>query len=328
MNVYQLKIVIKKTKPPVWKRCMIPGGITFAQLSILLDEMMEQGDSDRYEFEFYQTQVHIREWREGERQVRKFNFDFMCAPDTYIDDLFRKEDKFTFRIEDGDLYRWMDMESLNCKLQERFATSSGEPDYRSHKELKAGMDGGETGLQCAENPVSRTERNAKSTNTMLKDFADMLRYVLLENGSEDLRSQLYDLIDDDTSGEDADVGQMRKMLQNMEQSEGNGAVRMKQESPVTELPSRNPTIKEGLLELTVNELRELAEREGVARYKSLKKDELAEKIKNQILLPTVMKKRLLILSEDEISAFENAIEKGDVMLLTNGNWNCWRSFMT
>ena len=61
MKGYQLKAVIKKTKPPMWKRFQIPAGITFAQLSIVLEEILEQDHTDRYEFEFFQGHVHLRE---------------------------------------------------------------------------------------------------------------------------------------------------------------------------------------------------------------------------------------------------------------------------
>ena len=33
MEFYQLKIIRKGTKPPVWRRCLVPSNITFAQQS-------------------------------------------------------------------------------------------------------------------------------------------------------------------------------------------------------------------------------------------------------------------------------------------------------
>ena len=39
MKLYQCKIIIKNSKPPIWWRCLIPGDISFSALSIILDEL-------------------------------------------------------------------------------------------------------------------------------------------------------------------------------------------------------------------------------------------------------------------------------------------------
>ena len=105
MKSYQIKIILKNSKPPVWKRCAIPAGITFSQLALLLEEMVEAEMTADYEYEFYQAGVHVREWKDGERQVTSYRFDYMCASDTYIDGLADKEAWFTFRMGEGCQYR-------------------------------------------------------------------------------------------------------------------------------------------------------------------------------------------------------------------------------
>ena len=75
------------SKPPVWKRCIIPAGITFSQLALILEEMVEAELSPDYEYEFYQSEVHVREWREGKSQLTSYFYDYMCASDTYINKL-------------------------------------------------------------------------------------------------------------------------------------------------------------------------------------------------------------------------------------------------
>lgn len=51
MEFYQLKIIRKGTKPPVWRRCLVPSNITFAQMAAVLEEILEYSFTDRYEFE-------------------------------------------------------------------------------------------------------------------------------------------------------------------------------------------------------------------------------------------------------------------------------------
>ena len=40
MRAFQLKITIKKSKPPIWRRVIVPEGITFSQLSTVLNKAM------------------------------------------------------------------------------------------------------------------------------------------------------------------------------------------------------------------------------------------------------------------------------------------------
>ena len=41
MEFYQLKIIRKGTKPPVWRRCLVPSNITFAQMAAVLEEIAD-----------------------------------------------------------------------------------------------------------------------------------------------------------------------------------------------------------------------------------------------------------------------------------------------
>lgn len=82
--------------------------------------------------------------------------------------------------------------------------------------------------------------------------------------------------------------------------------------------SRHPSIKEFLLEETKDTLREMAEDLHLTRYKSLDKNSLAEKIRDEILKPEVMAKRMLLLSDAEIREFEKAAAK------ENGYYPDWK----
>ena len=76
MKFYQLKIIRKGTKPPVWRRCLVPSNVTFAQMAVILEEILEYTFTDRYEFEFYQEKKQVRELRENEPQVTSSQYDF------------------------------------------------------------------------------------------------------------------------------------------------------------------------------------------------------------------------------------------------------------
>ena len=287
MKTFQIKLAEKKTKPPVWKRCIVPGGITFSQLAVILEAIAETEVSEQYEFEFYQAGIQLREWREGEQAVRRYNFDYWCSSDTYVDDLMGQEAWFTFRTGKEKEYRvtiekcvtdeepyprilkqkespdsgsWMDVEKANQELRGQFQVTYGDPDYRTFGELKQEMKTGSFGLRGAEKPVSRAERNEKSTETKLREFADLLQKHLAENRNAQERY------------------------------------------------TRNPEMAEIMSSWTKEELKSLAEDLELKGYHSLKKDILVGKIKEELLKPSVMERQMMMFSDEEIAAFESVLK--------------------
>ena len=285
MRAYQIKIILKNSKPPVWRRCLIPAGITFSQLALILEDVVESERCAGYEYEFYQAGVRVREWKEGERQAATYYYDFQCASDTFIDSLADKEAWFTFRPGDGRQYRaeiekrlseaishpviikektglqecgWRDTDTVNWELEQRYPIRYGEPDYRTFEELREDVEHSDRGLTGACRPKDKTDRNNPSGKTVMRAFADII---------------------------------MQRHINEQEEK------------------SRYPSIKEFLLEETKDTLQEMAKDLHLTSYKSLDKNSLAEKIRDEILKPEVMAKRMLLLSDAEIREFEKAVAK-------------------
>ena len=285
MRAYQIKVILKNSKPPVWRRCLIPAGITFSQLALILEDVVESERCAGYEYEFYQAGVRVREWKEGERQAATYYYDFQCASDTFIDSLADKEAWFTFRPGDGRQYRaeiekrlseaishpviikektglqecgWRDTDTVNWELEQRYPIRYGEPDYRTFEELREDVEHSDRGLTGACCPKDKTDRNNPSGKTVMRAFADII---------------------------------MQRHINEQEEK------------------SRHPSIKEFLLEETKETLQEMAKDLHLTRYKSLDKNSLAEKISDEILKTEVMAKRMLLLSDAEIREFEKAVAK-------------------
>ena len=98
MKFYQLKIVRKGSKPPIWRRCLIPADITFDRLAAIMEDILQFESSDQYEFEFFQKKVQFRKTAEGQEQSR---FEVLSA-DAEINIWMENEEWFTFRINDPD----------------------------------------------------------------------------------------------------------------------------------------------------------------------------------------------------------------------------------
>ena len=97
MKFYQLKIVRKGTKPPVWRRCLVPADITFDRLADILENILQYETSDLYEFEFFQKKVRVRKSAAEE----KSRFEVITA-ETEINSWMESEKWFTFRVNDPD----------------------------------------------------------------------------------------------------------------------------------------------------------------------------------------------------------------------------------
>ena len=293
MKAYQLKIIRKKSKPPVWKRCIIPSGITFSQLVFILAQITEETPTEDYEFEFFQAGIQLREWGEDRPTVRKWNYDYMCASDSFIDSFLDTGGWFTFRTGSGGEYRaeiekslpqeksfpfiikqagkpengeWKDMKTANNRLQERFTVTYGEADYSSFGQLRERLESGSCGLSGVREPEDRLERSRKSARSILKGFADAIQGL-------------------------AELSAKTEREKNREES------------------SRTPTISEFLSDCSLEELEEMAYDLAIPVHEEVEKEELAEAIRDEILKPEVMKQRMLLLTDPEIAAFEHAMEK-------------------
>lgn len=263
MKAYQLKIVEKNTKPPVWCRGIVPAGITFSQLSILLTAIIGRQDIAAIEFEFYQKKVRL--WEEAQVRVTSsgFRYDRMDAAQMFIDDLLDSEEWFSFyygsdssyrvtveaRMTDytdtyayvkkhiGDFSRSMmvpyDSQKVNDILKEKYAVTYGEADFRKRNDILAEIGQGHCGLQGA------------------------------------LEQKMF-------------------------------------------ISPRNIKMKRWLFEKTKDDLLNYAKDLRLLRYKALNKKDLAEKIANEILRPSVMKRRLYSLNEDQILAFDEAVSAMDI----------------
>ncbi len=101
MKAFQLKIMIKNSKPPIWRRVIVPSGITFSQLSMILNEVMGWCGYHIFEFEFYHMGLRIAE------DVEEFAldwgyFDYIEASTTYIREYLEENDWFTYTYDLGD----------------------------------------------------------------------------------------------------------------------------------------------------------------------------------------------------------------------------------
>lgn len=91
MGAYQLKITIKGSKPPIWRRVLVPEGITFGKLHQTIQTAFCWSDENLYEFEFRSEGVRVVPDKENLSQ----KFQYLLS-DEKIDSLVSGTGKFTY----------------------------------------------------------------------------------------------------------------------------------------------------------------------------------------------------------------------------------------
>ena len=90
MGAYQLKITMKGSKPPIWRRILVPEGITFQELYRMIQTAFCWNDDRLYQFEFRSEGVRVTPVEEN----RNDKFQYLMSRET-IDGLLSGAKKFT-----------------------------------------------------------------------------------------------------------------------------------------------------------------------------------------------------------------------------------------
>lgn len=332
MKVYQIKIEVKNVTPPVWRRCMIPSGITFAQLSVILNAITGWNMECYYEFEFYHRKQQLRENHDDTLFRPNWQYDLLEASETYIDEFMEQEEWFSYLMRDDYRYRitiektlesdaafpcvlkykgeclQMDrvdsLEEVNEELKRKFFITYGEMQFLQQSGLYEKLAHGGYGLCGSNNPVNDEKKIYKSGNSMLESmarvltdkFMDAARKYTDQEGNVTISDELKREFEDIFSGcaDDMQDAVYEQMLHK----------RRTEEKP----RRRGILVKDALSCYPKTDLLDYAKELEIRRVSGLKKEELAEKIANEILSLSVMKKRMSTLSDEQIQLFEKLLD--------------------
>lgn len=99
MKAFRIKIAIKNSHPPIWRRCIIPEGLTFSDLTHVLNIVMGWGGYHLSSFEFDNLKLRI------EDEYDFFGYDdyeYLEPSQTPIGPLMESEKWFTYTYDFGD----------------------------------------------------------------------------------------------------------------------------------------------------------------------------------------------------------------------------------
>lgn len=214
MNAYQLKAAIKNQKPLTWRRCIVPGGITYSQLSLILTDVMDRQEEADFEFEFYQKKIRFGESREDKQMRPNFSYSVAEASEFYIDELLDTEDWFSFyygdqlklrvtvekRLErDGneDAYPFIinvkmavteedvsetdlkeNLLRINSEMKKKYAVRYEGPEYKTREQIQKDHQNGKSGLVGWEKAENDPEKIRHSSSHYMKLMAGILQKAM------------------------------------------------------------------------------------------------------------------------------------------------------
>ncbi|MCD8230227.1 MAG: SEC-C domain-containing protein [Clostridiales bacterium] len=345
---FQVKMIRKGEKPPIWRRAYVPSNITFAQMALILEELLEFPKSDRFEFEFYQKKDRLIEWHEEDANVHDFYYDYLNAPDTYVNEWFLNEKWFTFRIRgravqlpeyrveiekaldvaynetempldhpillvekspENDVF-WKRRGQINDILEERYRLEKREAEYLYFAELLEEVEEKRIGLGFCEKMVNRDIHSKESPHTVINRLSEQFAEKVLADPMAHFKERTgYDADTNTFAASEEEVKQASKNLIDDLYDATLQERRQFVEQRFGKQTYEKATV-EGILSAdTKAELIELAQ-DFDLKVTGKRKDQLVFELARHLLEPDVMRAELLEADEEDLDAFESAMEKG------------------
>ncbi len=102
MKAYQLKITIKDSKPPIWRRCVVPAGLSFSQLTLVLHEVMGWCGYHLSEYYFHKFGVVLSELSDDDFYDNYSPYTELDSSEYLIDEFFEEVKSFIYTYDFGD----------------------------------------------------------------------------------------------------------------------------------------------------------------------------------------------------------------------------------
>ena len=175
MEFYQLKITRKGTKPPVWRRCLVPADTDFAKLAAMLEDILEYADTENYEFEFFQKKLRLQNLEAQTAEATKGSYEYAEAKGRQIAELLDTEAWFTFRVKGMELpeYRTDIEKKIQMKKKQELLRFLKKPEVQKMISGTADMQTKNTELEKKYGALGIADIVAKKVAEMEKEDGTM-----------------------------------------------------------------------------------------------------------------------------------------------------------
>ena len=320
MKAYQCKVMIKGSHPPIWRRCIIPAGLTFSQLSVVLNLIMGWRGSHLSQIEFKKQDLCF--WDNAyDTDDPYWNTPFHSASNSRIDTYVEYESWFTYVYDMGD--DW----------EHKVTVEKIIPDYDKSYPVVLKFKGncppedcGGIGAYQAENPAKNTiDYDLAKVNAVLAKTCMVLpKKADLRNAQKiyaDLEQGIYGLPTKQTKERERTEKLSEKQLEgNYQEQDINIAMKdfakmlsqkiKDYQKKIVAMPQEY-TLEQSLNFFDKASLRNIAEDKKIPYRTNDTKASLVKKIHSYIAKPKVIEAYFLHMEDDEIKALKKAVHSRD-----------------
>ena len=324
MKAFQLKVTIMGSEPSIWRRIIVPAGITFSQFSMILNEAMGWSGEHLFEFEFKKAHMQTSILENVEEMDYGME-DCVEASKTYIREYLEEYKGFTYVYDFGDDWRHqVKVEKIiedyeynypivleyqeNCPIED----CGGIFGYYDYLEtLNKGWESEDE--EIWDEMEEQEEYDIHEVNEVLKT------YYFYQFGQKESRSQesIYEEIFSKECGLRAVKQDSNKNFGIIEfesyrkEKEKNFKRQLEQMFGYKEEWEKNVigiSLQEIFSDYTKEDLREIAKEKGMKGIYKWNKNTLIQNLIEYMLQPDVMKSYFLCLQDEEIAEFEKACD--------------------
>lgn len=318
---YQLKITIKNSHPPIWRRVLVPDGITFRDLDEIIEELFGWAHDHMFEFSFRNNTYFI-----GTPIPDKED-----TVDRMIDGFMKENLVFSYTYDFGDDWVHTIKVEKIVERAERFPevlTSKGPNmiedcgglwgfyDYIDDAE-PFDIDAVNEKLSTWIYPVNDKKSSVSGYERNFSKFSNKNEEP---DYFDDFLSDFFDMVKDEES--------LNRFFENMNDMEENLRKTSEEIQSLTDV----------FQQYSKDDLKQLAQLHNFTRYSRFNKKELAEWLKNSLLETQFMREILRSSSEEEFRTFESAMKENGILipedvlsnsplLCTYGGYNAFSGFL-
>ena len=334
MKVYQIKIAIKNSHPPIWRRCIIPSGITFSQLSIILNKVMGWCGYHLFEFEFYHLELQIREDDNMMEFAPLGNFDLLEASGTYINEYMEGQEWFSYTYDFGD--DWSHRVTIEKVIEDYPYNYPCVIKYKGNCPMEdcGGIDGYYETLDILRDELHPeyadraewVETNSYDEEYDIDSVNEDLRcscLVILGKGDKRKQNEIYkEILESNTGLIGSKTGKNTQKPLKSSWHKTDDALKIFTDLfhnflKVQKTVNRDQTIyKSKLADIfsfyDKEDIREIAEYHNIYTSASWKKTVLIDSTIEKMLQPQVMKDAFILFRDSEVEVFDKILSKKEV----------------
>lgn len=105
MKAYQLKITLRDSHPPIWRRIIVPAGLSFSQLTLIINTVMDWCGYHMSEYTFHDLGIILSDDYEPDDDLGFSEYEMLDAKEYIIDTFFDKAKKFKYVYDFGDYWQ-------------------------------------------------------------------------------------------------------------------------------------------------------------------------------------------------------------------------------